>query len=72
MVHISHSTNNTTLNNTLNHHDHEEELGDTATAAPVANYQQDSSLSGLPAKQGLYDPEYEKDACGVGKQIPRA
>src|SRR4051812_22245084 len=20
----------------------------------------------LPAKQGLYDPEYEKDACGVG------
>ncbi len=21
---------------------------------------------GLPAKQGLYDPAYEKDACGVG------
>lgn len=20
----------------------------------------------LPVKQGLYDPEYEKDACGVG------
>jgi glutamate synthase (NADPH/NADH) len=20
----------------------------------------------LPEKQGLYDPEYEKDACGVG------
>lgn len=20
----------------------------------------------LPMKQGLYDPEYEKDACGVG------
>ena len=20
----------------------------------------------LPKKQGLYDPEYEKDACGVG------
>ena len=20
----------------------------------------------LPLKQGLYDPEYEKDACGVG------
>lgn len=34
--------------------------------APVDNYVQDSSLSGLPAKQGLYDPEYEKDACGVG------
>src|SRR5262249_36528305 len=22
--------------------------------------------SGLPAKQGLYDPQYEKDSCGVG------
>ena len=21
---------------------------------------------GLPAKQGLYDPAYEKDSCGVG------
>jgi len=21
---------------------------------------------GLPVKQGLYDPSYEKDACGVG------
>lgn len=20
----------------------------------------------LPVKQGLYDPEYEKDSCGVG------
>jgi hypothetical protein len=23
-------------------------------------------MSGLPPKQGLYDPFYEKDACGVG------
>ena len=23
----------------------------------------------LPAKQGLYDPEYEKDACGVGFMV---
>src|SRR4051812_675915 len=23
-------------------------------------------MSGLPPKQGLYDPYYEKDACGVG------
>lgn len=38
--------------------------------APVNNYAQDASLSGLPAKQGLYDPEYEKDACGVGKLNP--
>lgn len=37
-----------------------------APSAPVDNYVKDSSLSGLPAKQGLYDPEYEKDACGVG------
>lgn len=40
---------------------------DAAPAAPVNNYAQASTLSGLPAKQGLYDPEYEKDACGVGK-----
>ena len=24
------------------------------------------SLSGLPPKQGLYDPQFEHDACGVG------
>src|SRR4026209_2668569 len=24
------------------------------------------SLSGLPEKQGLYDPRFEHDACGVG------
>ena len=23
-------------------------------------------LHGYPKKQGLYDPDYEKDACGVG------
>ncbi|GAA5912483.1 hypothetical protein JCM8208_006614 [Rhodotorula glutinis] len=26
----------------------------------------DDHLSGLPAKQGLYNPDEEKDACGVG------
>ena len=26
----------------------------------------DSLTFGHPKKQGLYDPEYEKDACGVG------
>ena len=26
----------------------------------------DSLRFGHPKKQGLYDPEYEKDACGVG------
>jgi glutamate synthase (NADPH) large chain len=25
-----------------------------------------SELFHLPPKQGLYDPEFEKDACGVG------
>ena len=24
------------------------------------------AANGLPPKQGLYDPDYEKDACGVG------
>ena len=23
-------------------------------------------LPGVPAKQGLYDPQYEHDSCGVG------
>ena len=26
----------------------------------------ETDLSGLPLKQGLYDPSLEKDACGVG------
>lgn len=26
----------------------------------------DSWAGALPVKQGLYDPAYEKDACGVG------
>src|SRR5947209_7364434 len=26
----------------------------------------DTTFSGLPPKQGLYDPWYEHDACGVG------
>ncbi|OUC07126.1 hypothetical protein RY27_16800, partial [Litorilinea aerophila] len=25
-----------------------------------------SGVNGLPAKQGLYDPRFEHDACGVG------
>ena len=24
------------------------------------------SIPGLPLKQGLYDPEQEKDSCGIG------
>jgi glutamate synthase (ferredoxin) len=30
------------------------------------NHEPDQSRVGLPAKQGLYDPAYEHDACGVG------
>lgn len=26
----------------------------------------DSWAGALPVKQGLYDPSYEKDSCGVG------
>jgi glutamate synthase (NADPH/NADH) len=28
--------------------------------------ERDEDSMGLPAKQGLYDPENEKDSCGVG------
>ena len=24
------------------------------------------NITGLPPKQGLYDPQFEKDACGMG------
>ena len=30
------------------------------------SFQTPHTRSGLPAKQGLYDPRYEHDACGVG------
>lgn len=40
------------------------------SSASVYEYQnipENRSWAGaLPMKQGLYDPEYEKDACGVG------
>ena len=26
----------------------------------------EAGLAGQPAKQGLYDPQYEHDACGIG------
>lgn len=56
------------LNSSKHRHDYLEQDAPEfdAPAAPVSNYAQDASLSGLPAKQGLYDPDYEKDACGVG------
>ena len=34
---------------------------------PYENTPDNKSWAGaLPKKQGLYDPEFEKDACGVG------
>ena len=29
-------------------------------------YNSDNQLTGMPPKQGLYDPQFEHDACGVG------
>lgn len=37
------------------------------TPYPYQNTPENKSWAGaLPVKQGLYDPELEKDACGVG------
>ena len=51
----------------------EEIYGPTIEDEPVAsvyeyeNTPENRSWAGaLPVKQGLYDPELEKDACGVG------
>ena len=39
----------------------------TASVYEYQNTPENRSWAGaLPVKQGLYDPEYEKDACGVG------
>lgn len=32
----------------------------------AANVTRDAGLGGLPAAQGLYNPDNEKDSCGVG------
>ena len=38
-----------------------------ATVYQYQNTKENRSWAGaLPVKQGLYDPELEKDACGVG------
>lgn len=45
----------------------EEEEESPATVYEYQNTPENRSWAGaLPVKQGLYDPEYEKDACGVG------
>ncbi len=44
-----------------------EEEQSPATVYEYQNTPENRSWAGaLPVKQGLYDPEYEKDACGVG------
>ena len=44
-----------------------EEEQSTANVYEYQNTPENRSWAGaLPVKQGLYDPEYEKDACGVG------
>lgn len=44
-----------------------EEEQQSATVYEYQNTPENRSWAGaLPVKQGLYDPEYEKDACGVG------
>ncbi|GAA5893643.1 glutamate synthase (NADH) [Sporobolomyces salmoneus] len=45
--------------------DHQDAL-DEAEEEHASGVLRDSNLGGLPAKQGLYDPENEKDSCGVG------
>ena len=44
-----------------------EEDQSSTTVYEYENTPENRSWAGaLPVKQGLYDPEYEKDACGVG------
>jgi hypothetical protein len=44
-----------------------EEDQETANVYEYPNTKENRSWAGaLPVKQGLYDPELEKDACGVG------
>ena len=44
-----------------------EEDQETTHVYEYQNTKENRSWAGaLPIKQGLYDPEYEKDACGVG------
>ncbi len=47
--------------------DYEEIEKDKVNIYPYENDKENKSWAGaLPKKQGLYDPELEKDACGVG------
>ena len=41
-------------------------MSETALTPSCSRHPTSHSHAGLPAKQGLYDPRYEHDACGVG------
>ncbi|MYH63078.1 MAG: hypothetical protein F4148_15410, partial [Caldilineaceae bacterium SB0675_bin_29] len=41
-------------------------MSDMKSSSSLYHKSTPHSLAGLPAKQGLYDPRYEHDACGVG------
>ena len=44
-----------------------EEVNESPAPYEYQNTPENRSWAGaLPVKQGLYDPELEKDACGVG------
>ena len=44
-----------------------DEIEEPVNIYPYENDSENKSWAGaLPKKQGLYDPELEKDACGVG------
>jgi glutamate synthase (NADPH/NADH) len=44
-----------------------EEVPETSAPYEYQNTPENHSWAGaLPVKQGLYDPDLEKDACGVG------
>jgi len=48
-------------------HDHSSEEEQPYNEYKYQNTPENKSWAGaLPVKQGLYDPELEKDACGVG------
>ena len=48
---------------------HKQEIGTSEVREEYTPYRPDKGYGwgeALPAKQGLYDPSLEKDACGVG------
>src|SRR5690242_15920825 len=41
-------------------------LGKSTAVSVRARVEKEQTMNGLPAAQGLYDPRFEHDACGVG------